>query len=64
MCGVVASIAAVMYVKFFTPLQPFLYVAVGLGVCVGVGYVSSLLIPQRKDLTGLTAYSLPVEEEN
>ncbi len=35
-----------LYAKYFTDLNALLYVLVGIGVCVGVGMLSSVILPQ------------------
>jgi len=52
--------AAVLYlVKTCTPVHFFLYAGIGLGVCVAVGYLASVLIPsKRKSMAGLTLYTI------
>ena len=58
--GAVASAAAVVSVRTWTKAHGMLYAPVGLGVCVGIGYVVSLLLPgRRKRLDGLTVYTMP-----
>jgi len=44
--GVSCSLIALIYAKYFTDLNGLLFGLVGIGVCVGVGLVSSLLVPQ------------------
>jgi len=57
--GGIASFPVVYYVKNYTHLHFFLYVVVGIVTCVVVGYLTSLVIPaKKKDLTGLTVYTL------
>jgi Na+/proline symporter len=56
--GFLASIFVLYYTKIHTDLHFFLYGAVGMGACVVVGYISSLLIPVRqKSLDGMTIHT-------
>lgn len=54
--GVLASVVVLIYVTFFSPLHFYLYAVIGITVCVVVGYLASLVLPDRysRDLTGLT----------
>jgi len=53
--GAAASIAALVYVTWFSPLHFYLYAVVGISTCVVVGYLASLALPASdRDLTGLT----------
>ncbi|KAA3607831.1 MAG: sodium:solute symporter [Planctomycetota bacterium] len=45
MIGAVASASVLYWVRTFTPLHFFLYSAVGMVSCVGIGWLSSLLLP-------------------
>jgi SSS family transporter len=57
--GGVSSLLVVYYVSNHTHLSFFLYPVFGILTCVGVGYIASMLIPaKKKDLTGLTIYTL------
>ena len=58
--GAAASVVVLIYVTWFTPLHFYLYAVIGISTCVGVGYVTSLLLPNRdrKDLAGLTRAKL------
>ena len=61
--GAGASAAAVLAAKFLTEMQPFLYVAVGLGVCVGAGYLVSVVVPAgRRDISSLTIHTMPRQD--
>ena len=56
--GVALSAAATCFVKFATPLHWLCYAGVGIGVCVGAGYVAGLLLPSAgRDLRGLTIHT-------
>ena len=62
--GTIASFAAVHYVKNYTHLHFLIYMVVGVMTCVVVGYLASLVIPSKKrDLTGLTAYTILKKNE-
>lgn len=52
--GALTSIGVLAYVQNATPLNFMLYGAVGSTTCVVVGYLASLLMPQDRDLVGLT----------
>jgi SSS family transporter len=45
--GVICSIFALAYAKYFTNLNGLLFGLVGIGVCFGVGYISSLIIAKQ-----------------
>lgn len=51
-CGVVASLALLVFVRSSTDLHPLLYGVIGTGTCLGVGALASLALP-RKTLSGL-----------
>ena len=57
--GLVASGLVQYAVSRWTPLHLLLYSATGIGSCILVGYVASVLLPGRlKPLEGLTVYTL------
>jgi SSS family solute:Na+ symporter len=57
--GAAVSIATLLYVQTQTKLSFFLYGVIGIAVCVGVGYLASLVLPSApKDLKGLTRRDL------
>jgi Na+/proline symporter len=47
--GVSCSLLAILYSKYFTDLNGLLYGLVGIGICVGVGFLTSLIIPQKQN---------------
>ena len=47
--GVSASLLALIYAKYFTDLNGLLYGLVGIGICVGVGFLSSLINTVRSN---------------
>jgi Na+/proline symporter len=60
--GAAVSVAALLYVQTQTKLSFFLYGVVGIVVCVGVGYVASLVLPAPvKSLVGLTRHDMGKE---
>jgi SSS family transporter len=62
--GAGASAAVLCYVKIGTNLHGMLYAGTGLGVCIAVGYVASLILPRgRRDLVGLTVHTMPEPPE-
>ena len=53
--GAFSSIAALVYLTWFTSLHFYLYAVVGITTCLVVGYLASLAMPDdERDLTGLT----------
>ena len=61
--GAAASIAALVYVTWYSSLNFYLYSVVGIGTCVLVGYLASLIFPRGgKELAGLTLYTQPPRE--
>ena len=63
--GAIASFAAVYYVKNYTHMHFFTYQVVGVTTCVVVGYIASIVLPtKKKDLKGLTAYTIPKKVES
>jgi SSS family transporter len=58
LCGAIASAAVLWWVQKHTPLHFLLYAAIGIASCAILGYLASLLLPDRnKDLTGLTLHT-------
>jgi MFS superfamily sulfate permease-like transporter len=56
--GAIASVIITLLVKIFTPLHWATYLPVAIGSCLLVGYIVSVLIPEKqKDLTGLTVFT-------
>ncbi len=56
--GAIASVVITLLVKLLTPLHWATYLPVAIGSCLVVGYVVSLLVPEkRRDLTGLTIFT-------
>jgi len=61
--GAGLSAVAVYLVKTYTSVHFFLYAGVGLAVCVGAGYLTSLAQPwRRKDVRGLSVHAMPSED--
>ncbi len=57
-CGLVCSAIVLYIVQAFTEVSFFLYAAIGMVVCVAVGYLASFLwLGDGKDLTGLTVFT-------
>ncbi len=57
MTGAVVGAGVMMCLWRFTSINGYLYTACGIGTCVGVGYLASLLFPcPDQDLTGLTIH--------
>jgi SSS family transporter len=49
--GLGCSLVAILYCKYFTDLHSLLYGFVAIVVCVGVGFLSSLLFPQKANVS-------------
>ena len=59
MVGVVCGAAILFTLPLVSAINGYLYAAIGIGSCFGIGYVVSLLIPTRsQDLSGLTIHTL------
>jgi len=57
-CGAVGSIAVTIFVKTCTSLHWQFYLPLAITSCVVIGYVVSLLRPERpRDLSGLTIFT-------
>jgi len=57
--GALVSVVALYFVKVHTPIHFILYAFIGIVVCVIVGYLASLFIPEKsKSLKGLTYYTM------
>jgi len=56
-CGVVGSIVITALVKAFTSLHWGTYLPIAILSCIVIGYLLSMLAPQRKDLAGLTVFT-------
>jgi SSS family transporter len=56
-CGAISSIAVTGMVKLYTNLHWGTYVPIAIFSCILVGYLSSLIFPQRKNLLGLTVFT-------
>ena len=57
--GFWGSVCVLYFFKFHTQFSFFLYGAVGVVACIGIGYTVSFLSPDRsRDLTGLTIHTL------
>ncbi len=62
--GAITSAIALFFIKYYTPINFYLYAFLGFVVCFIVGYLASLIIPEReKSMEGLTLYTaLPRED--
>jgi hypothetical protein len=47
MAGMVAGLAVMLYIKFYTPVAWTWYVVIGTAVTFGVGYAGALLTPAK-----------------
>jgi len=56
-CGVIGSIIVTALVKAFTNLHWGTYLPIAILSCIVIGYLLSLVAPQRKDLAGLTVFT-------
>ena len=58
--GAIVGALTMYWVWKETPINGYLYTAIGIGVCFVVGYVVSLLGPARNEdeLAGLTIYTM------
>lgn len=57
-CGLVSSAIVLYIVQVYTQVSFFLYAAIGMVICVVVGYLASFAWPaDKKDLTGLTVFT-------
>ena len=62
--GAAVGMAAPLLAMAFTRISPQLYAAIGLAVCVVVGYLASLVLPGKaRSLEGLTVFTLPKADE-
>lgn len=58
--GFFASALILFGVSNYSDLHVFLYAIIGMGSCIGIGYVMSLLIPTKQNTSlGFTIYDLP-----
>jgi SSS family transporter len=58
MVGALGSIATLWFVRQYTQLHFFTYGGIGILTCMALGWVASLLLPERpRDLTGLTLFT-------
>lgn len=56
--GVIISVAANYYAKTYMHVHATVFICIGVGTCIIVGYLASRLTPKpTNDLTGLTIYS-------
>lgn len=56
--GAITSAVVLFFIKFYTPVNYFLYAFIGFAVCFIVGYILSVFIPEKeKSLNGLTLYT-------
>ena len=58
------SAIVLYFIKFYTPINFYMYAFIGFVICFIVGYMASLIIPEKeKTMEGLTLYtSLPRED--
>ena len=58
LAGAVGGAGVVLLVERFTRINGYLYAAIGIVACVGIGYAASLLFRSKpRELTGLTVYT-------
>ena len=64
LAGMVVSMGVLLLIKYATSIHFMLHAAIGLGVCVVVGYLTSLLLPSGgKSTQGLTIHTMPRSDE-
>ncbi len=67
-CALVGAVAGVVILYIFqqyTSVHFYLYSFIGVAACVLVGYLTSFIMPSsRKDISGLTIYSIDSSDEN
>ena len=66
LAGAVVSMGVLLLIKYkyATSIHFMLHAAIGLGVCVVVGYLTSLLLPfGGKSTQGLTIHTMPPSDE-
>ena len=63
--GALASVGANLYARFYLNLHSLGYLALGVFICIGVGYAASFLAarPVDEKVNGLTIYTLRKTEE-
>jgi len=55
--GAVLSVISLIFVKYFTPLNFYIYPLIAIPVCVITGYLASLIIPVSKPVASNLVYS-------
>ncbi len=61
--GIVAGAATMWAIKFHTDTSVFIYGTLAMTVCIIVGYIASLIVPNRKPLDGLTIWTMKPAED-
>ncbi|UJH92632.1 sodium/solute symporter [Antarcticibacterium sp. 1MA-6-2] len=62
--GAVLSVIVLVLVKYYTPLNFYIYPLIAIPVCVIGGYVASLLIPVQNNITENLVYSKKAIKQN
>jgi Na+/proline symporter len=62
--GAFSSGILLYFVKAYTPVSFWLYSGIGFMSCIVIGYISSLFIKGKKQVQGLTFYTIHEEIEN
>ena len=63
LAGIVLGVGVMVAVWQFTPVNGYLYAAIGIGSCVLLGYLASLVLPAKShDLTGLTLHTVQLRD--
>jgi len=58
--GIAGGLTIVLAVVIYTPIQGYLYAAVGIAACFGCGYLASVITPGLpRHIEGLTIFTLP-----
>jgi Na+/proline symporter len=56
--GGLAGACIMFWLWKFTAVNGYLYTTVGISTCVLIGYITSILLPGKRQIEGLTIYSL------
>ncbi len=60
--GFFISGVVIYFIRASGAVHFFLYAAIGIVTCASVAWLASCVTPQRKDIDGLTIYTLPAED--
>ena len=62
--GIITSVLLLLYVKYFTELNGLLYAAIGVVSCVLAGWMTGLVFPSRRDVSGATFATMIRSEDS